>query len=307
MPIPNFQSFMLPVLRSLADSAPRKISDVAMSAADALSIPVEERTQTIASGKATIVRSRAGWAIAFLKQADLVRTAARGVYRITDRGLSVLGRNLPAIDVATLEEFEEFRAFQKRSQSSDDADEEELARSTADLSRSPEEALEHSYRELREKLVSEVLDMLRGVSPARFEAIVVDLLQALGYGGGRVGAAKAIGRSGDGGIDGVIEEDRLGLDNVYVQAKRWEANVGRPIVQAFAGALQGQRANKGVLITTSDYTSDARQYAANLSTRIVLINGLRLAELMIDHDVGVSTERSFAIKRVDGDYFEEQL
>jgi restriction system protein len=236
----------------------------------------------------------------------LIRQPARGLYRITDRGLQVLARGLKGISVETLEEFEEFRAFQQRSRPSDeDGDVQSVRTSPVSKSATPEEALDFAYKTLRAKLVTELIEMLRAAKPERFEAIVIDVLAAMGYGGGHEGAARAIGRAGDGGIDGVIEEDRLGLDTVYVQAKRWEANVGRPTVQAFAGALQGQRAHKGVMITTSDYTTDAKQYAANLATRIVLITGQRLAEMMIDHDVGVSTERTYAVKRIDSDYFEE--
>jgi restriction system protein len=307
MAIPPYETFMLPVLRSLAGSEPRRRAEIVRAAADAKDIPEEDRQLLVPSGGSTIVQSRAGWALSYLKQADLVRTVSRGVYRITDRGLSVLARNLPHIDNSVLEEFEEFRAFKARSQSSDD--EAEAASIAPTRGRrdegSPEETLEAAYKTFRADLVTQLLDMLRTVEPTRFEKIVVDVLQAMGYGGGRVGAARAIGRSGDGGIDGVIEEDRLGLDTVYVQAKRWESNIGRPIVQGFAGALQGQRARKGVMITTSDYTNDARAYVASLSTRIVLINGERLAEMMIDHNVGVSTEQTYAIKKLDSDYFED--
>lgn len=307
MAIPPYETFMLPVLRSLAGSEPKRRADIVQAAADAKDIPAEDRQLLVPSGGSTIVQSRAGWALSYLKQADLVRTVSRGVYRITDRGLSVLARNLPHIDNSVLEEFEEFRAFKARSQSSDD--EAEAASIAPTRGRrdegSPEETLEAAYKTFRADLVTQLIDMLRTVEPTRFEKIVVDVLQAMGYGGGRVGAARAIGRSGDGGIDGVIEEDRLGLDTVYVQAKRWESNIGRPIVQGFAGALQGQRARKGVMITTSDYTNDARAYVASLSTRIVLINGERLAEMMIDHNVGVSTEQTYAIKKLDSDYFED--
>ncbi len=307
MSIPPYETFMLPVLRSLAGSEPRRRAEIVRAAADAKGIPEDERQLLVPSGGSTIVQSRAGWALSYLKQADLVRTLSRGVYRITDRGLSVLARNLPHIDNAVLEEFEEFRAFRARSQSSDDeAVEVSIAPTRGRRNEgSPEETLEAAYKTFRADLVTQLLDMLRTVEPTRFEKIVVDVLQAMGYGGGRVGAARAIGRSGDGGIDGVIEEDRLGLDTVYVQAKRWESNIGRPIVQGFAGALQGQRARKGVMITTSDYTNDAREYVASLSTRIVLINGERLAEMMIDHNVGVSTEQTYAIKKLDSDYFED--
>ncbi len=272
--------------------------------ADALALSAEDRILMLPSGKSPVYRSRAGWALTYLKQAGLANTPARGVYEITERGREVLARSPSKIDNSLLSEFVEFREFRERSGvetvsakavSGDDSSQEE----------SPEEALDRSYQILRASLVSQLVETLRGVSPERFENIVIDVLAAMGYGGGREGAARAVGRSGDGGIDGVIEEDRLGLDSIYVQAKRWEANVGRPHVQAFAGALQGHRAHKGVMITTSDFTADAKAYTANLSTRIVLIDGLRLAEMMIDHDVGVSAEVTYIVKQIDSDYFEE--
>jgi restriction system protein len=240
-----------------------------------------------------------------MKHAGLVATTKRGIYQITERGWAVLARGLERIDNEVLSEFDEFRAFLERSRSKASPADAQVAVQEIDAAASPEEALVSAYDTLRENLVSQMIEMLKSVSPARFEAIVVDVLQAMGYGGGRAGAARAVGRSGDGGIDGVIEEDRLGLDTVYVQAKRWENTVGRPAVQAFAGALQGQRAHKGVLITTSDFSADARRYVENLTTRIVLIDGQRLAEMMIDHGVGVSVEATYAVKRLDSDYFEE--
>jgi restriction system protein len=169
----------------------------------------------------------------------------------------------------------------------------------------PDEALERAYARLRAAIEVELLDTLRGVAPSFFEQLVIDLLVRMGYGGSRAEAARAIGRSGDGGIDGVIDEDRLGLDVIYVQAKRWEASVGRPEIQKFAGALQGQRARKGIFITTSTFTRDAEDYAQRIDSRIVLIDGQRLATLMFDYDVGVSARGSYTVKSIDGDYFEE--
>jgi restriction system protein len=305
MSIPNYETFMLPALQLTADGHPVRRAHLTNAVADALALSANDRALMLPSGKAPVYRSRAGWALTYLKQAGLVNTPARGVYEITERGREVLARSPFKIDNSLLSEFVEFRAFRERTGvetvsaiavSGDDSSQEE----------SPEEALERSYQILRASLVSQLVETLRGVSPERFEQIVIDVLAAMGYGGGREGAARAVGRSGDGGIDGVIEEDRLGLDSIYVQAKRWEANVGRPHVQAFAGALQGHRAHKGVLITTSDFTAEAKGYAATLSTRIVLIDGLRLAEMMIDHNVGVSAEVTYTVKQIDSDYFEER-
>jgi restriction system protein len=307
MAIPDYQTFMRPALEALAAADTLTSAEVAVRAADILNVPAKERELLLPSGKSLVFRSRAAWALTYMKHAGLVDTTRRGVYRITDGGRAVLTRRLSRVDNNVLSEFAEFQAFLARSRAKEAAQisgsEPVVPDSTAIAS--PEEALETAYDTLRENLVSQLIDMLKGVSPSRFETIVVDVLQAMGYGGGRAGAARAVGRSGDGGIDGVIEEDRLGLDTVYVQAKRWENTVGRPAVQAFAGALQGQRAHKGVMITTSDFTGEARRYVETLSTRIVLIDGQRLAEMMIDHDVGVSAEAVYTLKRLDSDYFEE--
>jgi restriction system protein len=310
MAVPDYQTFMLPALQTLARADTLPAIEVAVGAADLLGVSAEERGLLLSSGKYPVFRSRAGWALTYMKHAGLVRTIKRGTYQITDRGREVLARRLQRIDNDVLDEFEEFRAFIERARASrktGSASEPDAlpAATLAATGASPEEALESAYDTLRENLVLQLIEMLKSVAPARFEAIVVDVLQAMGYGGGRAGAARAVGRSGDGGIDGVIEEDRLGLDTVYVQAKRWENTVGRPVVQAFAGALQGQRATKGVMITTSEFSGDARRYVENLPTRIVLIDGQRLAEMMIDHNVGVSAEATYTVKRLDSDYFEE--
>jgi len=306
MAIPDYQTFMLPALRALASADTLTAAEVARRAADALNVQSQERAQLLPSGKVPVFRSRAGWALTYMKQAGLIATKKRGIYHITDRGRAVLARGLERINNDVLSEFEEFRAYQQRTHVEGTAKEPAASDQTSAAAvSSPEESLEAAYETLRETLISQLIEMLKSVSPARFETIVIDVLQAMGYGGGRIGAARAVGRSGDGGIDGVIEEDRLGLDTVYVQAKRWENTVGRPTVQAFAGALQGQRASKGVMITTSDYTAEARRYAENLPSRIVLVDGQRLAEMMIDHGVGVSVEVTYTVKRLDSDYFEE--
>jgi restriction system protein len=305
MAIPDYQTFMLPALQALSEADTLHLRDVANRAADALNVSDEERELLLPSGTQSIFRNRAGWALNYMKNAGLVTTAKRGVYQITERGRAVLSRGLTRVDNTVLSEFEEFRAYinkYRTTQSSSQLANPSPVEPSNDAS--PEEALLAAHETLRENLASQLIDMLKSVSPARFEAIVVDVLQAMGYGGGRVGAARAVGKSGDGGIDGVIEEDRLGLDTVYVQAKRWGNTVGRPDVQAFAGALQGQRATKGVMITTSEFSAEAQRYVANLPTRIVLIDGQRLAEMMIDHNVGVSVEATYALKRLDSDYFE---
>jgi restriction system protein len=300
---------MFPVLNDLADGQPRNRRALAESVADRFGLTPVERAQMLPSGKAPVFRSRTGWALSYMKQAGLVASPRRGWYQITPAGSDVLARKPERIDNDFLMQFDAFRDFRARSRSDDDAEPlSETPRTSVEpaiASEPPDEALERAYRRLRAAVEADLIDTVKGVAPAFFEELVIDLLVRMGYGGDRTEAARAIGRSGDGGIDGVIDEDRLGLDSIYVQAKRWEGTVGRPDIQKFAGALQGQRATKGIFITTSAFSSEAVDYAQRIGTRIVLIDGRRLAELMFEHDVGVSPKRSYTVKDIDGDYFEE--
>lgn len=224
------------------------------------------------------------------------------MFRITDRGASVLAREPERIDLRFLSEFPELQEFRQRKEASEDCI--EKLGETPNVT--PEEALEAAYKEIRAALASDILEKLKACSPGFFERTVVQLLVEMGYGGSIADAAKAVGGSGDGGIDGVIKQDRLGLDAVYLQAKRWGDNtVGRPDIQQFAGALQGQKANKGVFITTSTFTREAVEFARHLSIKIVLIDGYQLSELMIDYGLGVSDAASYAVKRIDSDFFTE--
>jgi restriction system protein len=244
-----------------------------------------------------------------MKQARLVETVKRGIYQLTDRGRQVLADSPAGIDSDYLERFPEFRDFQARTrESTTDVKAEETSSDTTVSPppvQSPEEALETAYSRLRATLQTELLDAVKAGTPSFFEDLVIDLLVRMGYGGSRPEAARAVGKTGDGGIDGVIDEDRLGLDVIYVQAKRWENTVGRPEVQKFAGALQGQRARKGIFITTSTFSRDAEEYAQRIDNRIVLIDGIRLAALMFDYDVGVNARSAFTVKQLDSDYFDE--
>jgi restriction system protein len=238
-----------------------------------------------------------------LKKAGLLEAPRRGHVVITDRGRSVLAQEPNRIDVKFLEQFAEFIEFRDSSRNHDD-DDTNAPTSTVEAG-TPEEALEASYLQLRSTLADEILEKVRESSPEFFERLVVELLVAMGYGGSRKDAGERVGRSGDEGIDGIIKEDRLGLDIIYIQAKRWESSVGRPEVQKFVGALQGQRARKGILITTSAFTRDASDYAGNLESKVILIDGKRLAQFMVDFNVGVSPVTSYEVKRVDTDYFVE--
>jgi restriction system protein len=223
----------------------------------------------------------------------------RGFYKITDRGLNVLKKDPPKVDVTFLNQFPEFIKFIHTKK------EKKGSPGTESSETNPEEALESSYLALQQTLASDIIQSIKDCSPQFFERLVIDVLVRMGYGGSRKEAGQAVGRTGDGGIDGIIKEDKLGLDIIYIQAKRWENIVGRPEIQKFAGALQGQRARKGIFITTSDFTKDALDYVKNIDNKIILIDGQRLAELMIEHNVGVSSVASYEIKKIDSDYFME--
>ena len=242
------------------------------------------------------------WARTYLKKAGLLKDPKRGEFRITERGRQVLAGGHGNIGVRFLEQFEEFKKFKtaRRIPRPDAAAKLDLPEET------PEEALQAAYQTLRNSVASDLLDQVRRSSPAFFERLVVDVLVAMGYGGSRTEAGQAIGHAGDEGIDGIIKEDRLGLDIIYIQAKRWENTVGRPEVQRFAGALQGKRARKGVFITTSSFSREARDYADNIDTKVILITGTRLAELMIDYGVGVTTDATYEVNRIDADYFDDE-
>jgi restriction system protein len=242
-----------------------------------------------------------------MKKAGLLEPTRRGYYRITPRGKELLGKKPKVVNVKLLKQYPEFLAFQQL-KGTRTGEKKDSTISAEAATATPSEALENAYENLRDELVDELLSRLKKSSPAFFERIVVELLVKMGYGGSRADAGKAIGKSGDGGIDGIIKEDKLGLDIVYIQAKRWDNNaVGRPEVMQFAGALQAQKANKGILITTSRFTDDARSYVTQIGSKIVLIDGEQLTQLMIDHDVGVSTISLYPVKKIDTDYFDEGI
>ena len=302
MAIPDYQTLMLPLLRRLADEKEHALRDVVASLADQYRLTPDERRELLPSGTQPTFNNRVAWAKTYLKKAGLIEQIRRGVIRISSRGLEVLRGAPPKIDVGFLERFPEFVTFRslRRERVGEEPDEVE-----EDRQWTPEEALGVAYRRLREDLESELLDQVKATTPSFFERLVVNLLVAMGYGGSIADAGRAVGRGGDGGIDGIIKEDRLGLDVIYVQAKRLENTVGRPDIQKFAGALQGHRARKGVFITTSAFTKDAYEYASAIESKIILIDGAELAKLMIDHNVGVSSVRTYEIKKIDSDYFIE--
>lgn len=301
MGIPDYQSLMMPVLELAGDGKEHQFRPTAERLADQFGLSPLEREEMLPSGLQPVFENRLGWAITYLVKAGLLERPRRGVFRITVRGKEVLQASLERLDVKYLERFPEFKEFKERS-----AVPRRGVKEGAREEHTPAEMLEGAYQRLREELADELLEQVKKCSPRFFERLVVDLLVRMGYGGTLADAGKAVGRSGDGGIDGIINEDRLGLDVVYVQAKRWDQPVGRPEIQKFVGALQGHRAKKGVFITTSSFTKEAQDYADRIDMRIVLVDGNQLAELMIDHDVGVTRVASYETKRVDADYFEQE-
>ena len=302
MAIPDFQSVMLPLMRYCADGKEHAVSETTDALADQFKLTDEERKALLPSGVQEIFRNRVAWAKSHLKMAGLLANPKRGIYKITDRGLEIIRKNPPLINLKFLFQFPEYVAFRKthreRPESTDEAENGQAG--------TPEEALESAHEKIRDSLAAEILQKLKSCSPSFFERLVVEVIVKMGYGGTRQDAGKAIGKSGDGGIDGIIKEDKLGLDTIYIQAKRWENTVGRPEIQKFVGALTGQRAKKGLFISTSNFSSDAMDYVSRVDTKIVLIDGETLAQLMIDHNVGVSTIATYELKKIDSDYFTEE-
>lgn len=296
MPIPDYQTIMLPLLKFAADGKEHSSRESIDFLATEFRLSLEECNELLPSGKQPIFNNRVGWAATYLRKAELVESKKRGYFSITDRGETVLSENPERIDVKFLEQFPEFLKFREK----------DPIKPPPPPIINPEELLEAAYQELKETVASELLQNIGQCSPAFFERLVVDLLTKIGYGGSRKEAGQAIGQTGDGGIDGIIKEDKLGLDIIYIQAKRWRATVGRPEIQKFAGAFQGQRARKGIFITTSSFSKEASDYVKHIDTKIILVDGERLAELMIDHNVGVSPVADYEVKRIDGDYFIEE-
>jgi restriction system protein len=309
MAIPDYQSVMLPLLRFAAEKKDEtSTGEVVEVLSKEFGLTDEDLRELLPSGIQFTFVNRVGWASTYMKKAGLLEATRRGYFRITSRGQELLRKQPKAINVKLLKQYPEFLEFQQlkgtRSGEKVSASGVILDISTA----TPSEALETAYEKLRDELADELLAKLKKSSPSFFERAVVELLVKMGYGGSRADAGKAIGKSGDGGIDGIIKEDKLGLDVVYIQAKRWDNNpVGRPDVMQFAGALQAQKANKGIFITTSRFTDDARSYVSQIGSKIVLIDGERLTNLMIENDIGVSVVSMYPVKKIDADYFDENI
>jgi restriction system protein len=302
MTIPDFQSIMLPLLRLASDGQEHRFREAVEDLATHFGLTNSERLELLPSGKYPTFDSRVSWANTYMKKAGLIESSRRGYLNITDRGMELLNSKPVKIDSKFLRRYEDFVRFKTRDGVSNDK---KLPDVNEADEQTPVESIEIAYGTIRRSLGTELIEQVKSCSPGFFEKLVVEVLVAMGYGGTREDAGSVIGGSGDEGVDGVINEDRLGLDVIYIQAKRWENTVGRPEIQKFVGALLGKKARKGIFITTSDFSKNARDYASSIESSVVLIDGEALANLMIDYNVGATVESSYEIKRIDSDYFDE--
>ena len=302
--IPDYQTLMFPLLKLVADGKEHEFKKLIDVLSMQFNLTEEEKSEFLPSGQSLLFPNRVGWARTYLKKAGLLDAPRRGIITITERGKNTLNEDLSEINIKYLSKFEEFIQFklQSRGEKTDSS----LTTNEEAKKQTPEELLESGYESIKGSLEEEILSKLKSVHPSFFERIVVQLLVKMGYGGSIQDAGKAIGKSGDEGIDGIIKEDKLGLDVIYVQAKRWEGIVGRPELHKFVGALAGQGAKKGIFITTSSFTKEARDYSPKNETKIVLIDGEKLTQYMIDNNLGVSIQNIYEIKKIDLDYFGEE-
>ncbi|RDB42232.1 restriction endonuclease [Halomonas sp. DQ26W] len=304
MAVPDFQSLMLPLLKFSADGEEHTMQEAREGLAKIMGLSQEDLEERLPSGRQSTFANRVAWAKVYLTQAGVLESPKRGKFRICDRGRKILSESPDRIDIKFLQRFEEFQAFRQassknRTEKVTHTGDDETATTT------PEETLEQAYQQLRDETANELLHLVEGNTPEFFEKLVVHLIVSMGYGGSVNEAGRATRKTADEGIDGVIKEDRLGLETIYLQAKRWEAAVGRPEIQKFVGALHGQRAKKGVFITTSRFSKEALDYVGQIDPKVVLIDGADLVQLMIDHGVGVSTATIYEVRKVDTDFFIE--
>lgn len=300
MPIPDFQTIMLPLLKVAQDGEVRPLKGYRDRLAEHFGLTPEELDEMLPSQRAPLFSNRVAWATTYLHRAGLLTRPKRGHYKITDAGLEVLNSSPEALNIKYLERFPEYMEWKNSFSGTSKTDEKDDGED-----RTPEETLDMSYLKIRRQLIADLLDQVKSGTPEFFESLVVQLLVAMGYGGTMKDAGMAVGKSGDEGIDGIIKEDRLGLDVIYLQAKKWDSTVGRPEIQKFVGALQGKRAKKGVFMTTGKFAQGAVEYASLIDTKVILIDGEKLAEYMIDFGVGVTTKEVYEVKRIDSDFFNE--
>lgn len=307
MAIPDFQSTMLPVLKSLSDGKEHSNGEISEAVVKCFDLSEEEKSRLLPSKKQPVIINRLRWATSYLKQAGLIEAVKRGIYKITDEGITVIESNPEKINVNFLMKYPSFAIFRQGKSNSDQAEEAKaVTEDTCSSEKTPEEYIEFGINSVNQSLKQELISTIKKCSPYFFERLVVDLLLAMGYGGSRQEAGRLTNKGSDEGIDGIINEDKLGLDVIYIQAKKWEGSVSRPEIQKFAGALQGKRASKGIYITTSCFTKEAHEYARSITSRIILIDGDKLAELMVEYDVGVNAVQVFKLKKIDSDYFIEE-
>ncbi|MFN7496055.1 MAG: restriction endonuclease [Hyphomonadaceae bacterium] len=304
MPIPDYQTLMLPVL-SVAAQGETRVPDAAELIANQLGLTSEEREQMLPSGTQRLLHNRIHWAKFHMTKAGLIMSPKRGLFTASKIGRDLLATQPSRIDVETLKTYPAFVAFHEASSAGTGRNDAPAVEAASVSAATPEEQVDAAYAVLHAALKADLLNRILEQTPTFFERVIVDLLVAMGYGGSHEDAAKRLGKSGDGGIDGIVDEDRLGLDRIYVQAKRYAPNtsVGRPEIQAFVGSLVGLGASKGVFVTTSTFSNPATEFVRGLQQRIILIDGSRLTELMVEFGVGVRLSRTVEFKRLDEDFF----
>jgi restriction system protein len=303
MAVPDFQSFFKPLLDIAADGKEHSMREAREKIAAEFKLNMDELSERLPSGTQTKFDNRVAWAKSYFVQANVLESPRRAYFKITERGKNLHAQGHARIDVKILSQFPEFVDFHspsKQNKNSHTDPSQEISYET------PEEVLQNAYQSIRSGLAGEILERIKANTPSFFENLVVDLMVAMGYGGSRSDAGQSLGQSGDEGIDGIIKEDKLGLDVIYLQAKRWEGTVGRPEVQKFVGALHGKRAKKGVFITTGKFSEEAHDYVKSIDPKVILIDGKSLASYMIDYNLGTSTSVIYEIKRIDSDYFTEE-
>jgi restriction system protein len=306
MSVPIFHEMLLPILQHVSDGESHRPADTLAHVSQQFPLTEEDLSERLPNGR-TRLMDRVLWAITYLRKAKLIESVSWGVFRITDRGRELLSEQPKSLSLKDLERYPEYLEFKRGTKPATIMSNSAIEAETTVSQETPEEELQRLFQSIRSRLESELLDAFKNATPIFFEKIVLNLLVSIGYGGSIEDAAKTTKRSGDDGIDGVIKEDRLGLDVIHIQAKRWtEKAVGRPEIQNFAGSLEGQRGRKGVFITTSSFTQEAREYVSRIEKKIVLIDGSELAKLCVDHGIGVVAQTSYVVKKLDSDFFIEE-
>lgn len=298
--IPDFQTIMLPLLKAFQNGKEKTSKELREEMVSHFNISEDEQKEKIPSGKQPLYYNRVAWAIAYLKMADLISSPARAVYTITEEGKKVLENPPEKITINFLKQFDSFSKNRNPEKDTELDDNNQIVEKT------PDELIEIGYKQVKNKLSLQILNQIKDCSPYFFEKLVLDLLIKMGYGGSEMANGEVTPKGSDEGIDGIIKEDKLGLDKIYIQAKKWENCVGRPEIQKFVGALQGKRAKKGIFITMSTFTKEALEYAENLDVAVILIDGKKLANYMIENELGVSLKQNYKIFNVDTDYFIEE-